>query len=100
MLLVKLIEPPCTERYARWCERSEFLIYEKFLLLDWIENETKVFKVTCLNRDKENPKGRFLYKCHNNMKLCPYYFFLNNTGEVTIIGFDRARTEDPKTASA
>ena len=22
MLLVKLIEPPCTERYARWCERS------------------------------------------------------------------------------
>ena len=25
MLLVKLIEPPCTERYARWCERSEFL---------------------------------------------------------------------------
>ena len=66
----------------------------------WIENETKVFKVTCLNRDKENPKGRFLYKCHNNMKLCPHYFFLNNTGEVTIIGFDRARTEDPKTASA
>ena len=26
VLLVKLIEPPCTERYARWCERSEFLI--------------------------------------------------------------------------
>ena len=22
MLLVKLTEPPCTERYARWCERS------------------------------------------------------------------------------
>ena len=22
MLLVKLIEPPCTEPYARWCERS------------------------------------------------------------------------------
>ena len=22
MLLVKLVEPPCTERYARWCERS------------------------------------------------------------------------------
>ena len=22
MSLVKLIEPPCTERYARWCERS------------------------------------------------------------------------------
>ena len=22
MLLVKLIEPPCTERYARWCERT------------------------------------------------------------------------------
>ena len=34
MLLVKLIEPPYTERYVRWCERSEFLIYEKFLLLD------------------------------------------------------------------
>ena len=66
----------------------------------WIENETQVLKLTCLNRDKQNPKGRFLYKCHNNMKLCPYYFFLNNKGEVTIIGFDRARTEDPKTASA
>ena len=22
LLNVKLIEPPCTERYARWCERS------------------------------------------------------------------------------
>ena len=32
--LVKLIEPPCTERYARWCERSEFLMNEEFLLLD------------------------------------------------------------------
>ena len=32
-LLVKLIEPPCTERYARWCERSvgEIIAY---LLLD------------------------------------------------------------------
>ncbi len=36
MLLVKLIEPPCTERYARWCERSEILIRENFLLLDFI----------------------------------------------------------------
>ena len=25
VLHVKLIEPPCTERYARRCERSEFL---------------------------------------------------------------------------
>ena len=33
-LLVKLIEPPCTERYARWCERSvgEIIAY---LLLDF-----------------------------------------------------------------
>ncbi|WP_249290201.1 hypothetical protein, partial [Bianquea renquensis] len=32
-LPVKLIEPPCTERYARWCERSvgEIIAY---LLLD------------------------------------------------------------------
>ena len=32
--LVKLIEPPCTERYARWCERSvgEIIAY---LLLDY-----------------------------------------------------------------
>ncbi|WP_027640999.1 group II intron maturase-specific domain-containing protein [Enterocloster clostridioformis] len=31
--LVKLIEPPCTERYARWCERpvGEIIAY---LLLD------------------------------------------------------------------
>ena len=34
VLLVKFIEPPYTEWYVRWCERSEFLIYEKFLLLD------------------------------------------------------------------
>ena len=35
MLLVKLIEPPCTERYARWCERSvgEIIVY---LLLDFV----------------------------------------------------------------
>ena len=26
MLLVKLTEPPCTERYARWCERSGNLV--------------------------------------------------------------------------
>jgi len=32
VLLVKLIEPPCTERYARWCERSG--IYQNPLLLD------------------------------------------------------------------
>lgn len=33
-LLVKLIEPPCTEQYARWCERSvgEIIAY---LLLDY-----------------------------------------------------------------
>ena len=33
--LVKLIEPPCTERYARWCERSvgEIIAY---LLLDHV----------------------------------------------------------------
>ena len=30
MLLVKLIEPPCTERYARWCERTEISQLEKF----------------------------------------------------------------------
>ena len=36
---VKLIEPPCTERYARWCERSKvFMIYENFRLLDWDES--------------------------------------------------------------
>ncbi|MGR5606273.1 hypothetical protein, partial [Enterocloster clostridioformis] len=29
-----LIEPPCTEPYARWCERSKFLRKQKFLLLD------------------------------------------------------------------
>jgi len=43
VLLVKLIEPPYTERYVRWCERSEFLIYEKFLLLDHI---TGIFRIT------------------------------------------------------
>ena len=28
--LVKLIEPPCTGRYARWCERSEIPRFEEF----------------------------------------------------------------------
>ena len=36
MLLVKLIEPPCTERYARWCERSKISHFlRNFLLLDY-----------------------------------------------------------------
>ena len=26
--LAKLIEPPCTERYAQWCERSKYLIHK------------------------------------------------------------------------
>ena len=30
MLHVKLIEPPCTERYARWCERSKIPHQEEF----------------------------------------------------------------------
>ena len=34
MLLVKLIEPPYTEPYVRWCERSEGEIIA-FLLLDF-----------------------------------------------------------------
>ena len=34
LLHVKLIEPPYTERYVRWCERSEGEIIA-FLLLDW-----------------------------------------------------------------
>ena len=39
MLLVKLIEPPCTERYARWCERSKISPNRRnFLLLDWKNN--------------------------------------------------------------
>ena len=30
VLHVKLIEPPCTERYARWCERSKIPHQEEF----------------------------------------------------------------------
>ena len=50
MLLVKLIEPPCTERYARWCERSvgEIIVY---LLLDFIglQADTEV----CMMKEKK-----------------------------------------------
>ena len=36
LLNVKLIEPPCTERYARWCERSKISHFlRNFLLLDY-----------------------------------------------------------------
>ena len=35
LLHVKLIEPPYTERYVRWCERSEGEIIA-FLLLDCV----------------------------------------------------------------
>ena len=35
LLNVKLIEPPCTERYARWCERSANQLMIS-LLLDYI----------------------------------------------------------------
>ena len=42
-LHVKLIEPPCTERYARWCERSKIPHQEEFsptrLLLLYIAHD-------------------------------------------------------------
>ena len=38
MLLVKLIEPPYTERYVRWCERSA--VTDR-LLLDYKLNSPK-----------------------------------------------------------
>ena len=50
MLLVKLIEPPCTEPYARWCERSKFLRKQKFLLLDF----KKIPQPPGLARDRNN----------------------------------------------
>ena len=47
MLLVKLIEPPCTERYARWCERSKIPHQEEFsptrFLKEKYENKFKAY---------------------------------------------------------
>ena len=36
LLNVKLIEPPCTERYARWCERSANQLMISLLLDSFI----------------------------------------------------------------
>ena len=56
-LLVKLIEPPCTERYARWCERSvgEIIAY---LLLDLSGNKNGG---SGQSRHKEEQKNVYLY---------------------------------------
>ena len=45
VLLVKLIELPCTERYARWCERSANQLMISQLLNSIINN--------CENRNQE-----------------------------------------------
>ena len=48
---VKLIEPPCTERYARWCERSKFPRLRKFLLLDFFNHlNLQIIKLNLLNK--------------------------------------------------
>ena len=43
MLPVKLIEPPCTERYARWCERSGNLV--KFPSYSIVYKEVRTLKI-------------------------------------------------------
>ena len=50
-VLVKLIEPPCTERYARWCERSvgEIIAY---LLLDFAFPKDYPLRVGCRQEKK------------------------------------------------
>jgi len=40
------VEPPCTERYARWCERSRFI---QPLLLDYGELLTFIRRDAMLN---------------------------------------------------
>lgn len=61
MLLVKLIEPPCTERYARWCERSEFLNQEKFLLLDLQEDNRMAYRVKAYTLREESTESGTRY---------------------------------------
>jgi len=59
VLLVKLIEPPCTERYARWCERSgnhsDFPPTRSFSYVK--EEAVKLFK-----RDWQITKNKVLFK--------------------------------------
>ena len=77
MLHVKLIEPPCTERYARWCERSKIPHQEEFsptrflemcyvlssyahLIID-VENEINVRTTIYLNYFKRSGETLFIY---------------------------------------
>ena len=55
VLLVKLIEPPCTERYARWCERSGKFIKFSFLL-DYGDEENAT--QACLRTRKKANHGK------------------------------------------
>ena len=62
LLNVKLIEPPCTERYARWCERSKIPHQEEFsptrfaMMKYWMEFKGVKLYLYELVRKKETNK--------------------------------------------
>ena len=88
MLLVKLIEPPCTERYARWCERSEFLSCEKFLLLDCDKHgecKNEIFGIV-FDGQRKNLGWKFALKFGIIISYVDGGFFgMNYTGKMFIL---------------
>ena len=70
MLHVKLIEPPCTERYARWCERSKIPHQEEF-------------SPTRLEKNKEEGKQKELDREESQDKQ------IQETGQVVLDGNSR-----------
>ena len=66
MLLVKLIEPPCTERYARWCERSgiykspptRFFLTKTYIFKVFITDLSQIYRKLLNIKRKESKRGK------------------------------------------
>ena len=67
MSLVKLIEPPCTARYARWCERSAAI---DRLLLDYMMTISVVSFMTIMRKSVAKDAALYLVSVtqENNRK--------------------------------
>ena len=73
MLLVKLIEPPCTERYARWCERSGNLV--KFPSYSIYMNVPEDFEPVCNTFTEDGNEEHLVWiKADHPKKYYPEFF--------------------------
>lgn len=72
-----VFEPPCTERYARWCERSVGKLIT-YLLLDFLKEKQLIFfmltermkpSIIVLNISAEMHKQAAICALQNNISL-------------------------------